>query len=97
MISFLWESPGNHVGAIWKQLEWHDLPSGGESVALWNHFLEAMELPTGNAGKRAATFNSLLRKHGHSGRLVQKRITNRAGDAPWLGTKAVLGQIYKFL
>ena len=85
------------VAKLWKQMEWFDLAGGAGTVGLLFHFLQGLGLPTGSAGKRARTFNKLLGKAGHPGRLVQKKIPNRAGDPPWVGSKETFREVYKFL
>jgi len=62
-----------------------------------------MSLPAGNVGKRAGTLNKELAKLRIRGKPFKGRLVNRfkvpqmPGKKPWLGTKAVLAQVYKLL
>ena len=78
-------------------MEWFDAQGVQGKVGLLYHFLEALGLPPGSAGKRAATFNAVLRRFGITGRLMQKKLRNRAGSALWVATREVYREIYKRL
>ena len=81
---------------VWSKMQ-KTVRVGGRSVKLLKHFLEALDLPVADAGKRAATFNKILAKSGSSGRLQQKNVPNISGIPPWVGTKDVFRSVYKLV
>ena len=81
---------------LWGKMQWVRTAQGME-VALLRHFLEALGLPVNNAGQRAATFNTLLRQNGSSGKLFEAKIANKTGRKPWVGTKATFRDLYQFV
>ena len=77
----------------------HDMGhlASGKNAGCVVHFLEAIGLPTGSPGKRAATFNRLLKLRGHAGKFFRAKIENKQGRMPWVGTKAEFRQVYRHL
>ena len=85
---------------VWQGMEWHKTEEGGTkgvTVGILKQFLEEMGLPGGNSGKRAETFNGLLRENGFTGQLWEAKLKDKTGSPPWVGTKDTFRAVYGFL
>ena len=73
-------------------MDWHMMK--GKAWGLLQQFLQKMSLPGGNAGKRAKTFNDML---GPRQQLVRKKLKDRCGSKPWVGTESTFQALHKIL
>jgi len=81
---------------LWNRLEKHTT-ADGQNVRLLKHFLEEMRLPQNNTPQRMVTYNKLLRSASRSERLVQRKVFEKSGKLPVVGTKAAFRELYKLL
>ena len=77
---------------VYAAMEWHMVRN--KPWGLLRQFLSAMGLASGNAGKRAKTFNSIL---GPRQKLIQKYLKDKCGQKPWIGTKPTFKAIHMSL
>ena len=77
--------------AVWRKLE-----KFGD-VALLSHFLEEVGLTAGSPGKRARTFNKILKKAGIAEKVQRQSVPNHPGQKPWVASKAALKTILSYL
>ena len=90
------------LAEVWPKVAFFPVGQGPKQ-GVFNHLLKAMNLPAGNAGKRAGTVNQQLAKLQIRGKPFKGRLLNRfkveqmSGQRPWLGTKSVLAQVHKLL
>ncbi len=81
-----------------SKLEWHTPVSqahSGTKVALLADLLKVLKQPPGTPGKRAQAFNKRLK--GPASRRLRTLKLAKAGQKPWVGTKAVMRKVYKML
>ena len=79
---------------LWTRLEKHTT-AAGEKVCLHKHFLAELGVPTSNTPDRMRTHNKLLRLAGRGERLAQKKVLEKSGKAPVVGSKQVFRELYK--
>jgi len=96
-------SPKMDLVGVFAQMTWHSPRDArgqivqGAKVALFSHFLQALKLAKGNAGKRAGTFNGKLAKiSGFIGRLKTMKLSKQ-GSKPYVGTKRVFRKLHQML
>ena len=66
-------------------------------MRLLKHFLGELGLPQNDTTQRVKTYNKLLRANGRTERLVQKKVLEKSGKAPVVGTKEAFRELYKLL
>lgn len=80
------------LAKLWEKMEWHQATDG--RVGLLSHFLAALDLDEDKPGDRATTFNQLLRKQGHAGRVYNTKLPSKAGRKPWVASKDTFRALY---
>ena len=86
------------LGQVWARMGRFERYPGADDhrqqLGHLKHFLQALDLPAGNPGKRARAWNRLLRKAGRG--LLQQVKLETPGKTPWLATKATFRFLYTY-
>ena len=82
---------------LWSRLEKHTTAKGGQKVRLLKHFLRELRLPYNETTQRVKTYNKLLHSASRAERLVQKKVLEKSGLPPVVGTKEVFRELHKLL
>lgn len=75
---------------VWAKMAWPRLAKKQKKVGRLVDFLRAVNMPAGNPGKRAASFNLVLADRGVAGRITQEQLRGEHGVWPYVASKAVL-------
>ena len=84
------------LASVWQKMEWVET-ARGQKVGLLGQFLDALGRPAKNAGQQADTFNKLLQRGCHSGRVFEAKVKGKCGRLPWVATKETLAEVYRLL
>ena len=79
------------------QVEWLPHPQTNLTVGYLQDFLRALGLSSINPGRRAASFNKMLREAGSGEVVEQVKIANKSGRPPWVASRAALRCVYRAL